>query len=826
MSKADIGATIGLDGEKEFKDQINKINMSLKTLSTELKATTAEYANNANSEEAMTAKNKVLNEQVELLTKKLDKQNEKLAQAKEKYEEGSPQIDYYQQEVNKTREALAKAENQIEDNNKALEDTTEENEKAAKSEEKHSDALGKLAGAFGAVLAAATGAVIAFAKESVEVGMAFDASMSQVAATMGTTVDSITELRDFAQEMGSTTAFSATQAADALNYMALAGYDADTAMGMLPNVLNLAAAGGIELAQASDMVTDAASALGLSLDETSELVDKMAQTSSKSNTSVAQLGEAILKIGGTAKMMTGGTTELATALGILADNGTKGAEGGTKLRNIILSLTAPTEKAADMLDEIGVNAFDAEGNMRPLKDTMADLNKALSEASDDERAYVISTIFNKADIKDVNALLNTSAERWDELSAAIDSSAGAAQAMADTQLDNLQGDITLFKSALEGAQIALSDQLTPSLREFVNFGSGAISQLTQAFQEGGLDGMFSALGDVLSQATAMLVEAAPTFVDAGMKLLEALATGLIENLPLIFDSALQIINSLLSSLEESLPELIPVAVEAILTLVNSLISNVDQLVDAAIAITFALADGLISALPILISEAPVIVQKLVNAIIENAPKLLSAALELIGKLASGIKDNLWNIVKSAGEIVLTLVDGILALRENLLDVGRNVVEGIIEGISNSFTWAWNKIKEWFGNVLDKVKSFLGINSPSKVFAKIGENMAAGIGVGWDDEFSDVSKDITSSMASLTPESSANVGVRESLSGMRVLNGVRGAMAESVNAMGSLMGGGQGNLTIQFNMNGKEFSRAILQDFRMISTQSPVIVNDF
>ena len=138
--------------------------------------------------------------------------------------------------------------------------------------------------------------------------------------------ETYSQLRSFAMEMGATTAFSATEASNALNYMALAGYDAETSMAMLPNVLNLAAAGGIDLASASDMVTDAQSALGLTLDETSVMVDQMAMAASKSNTSVAQLGEAFLTVGGTAKNLAGGTTELSTMLGVLADNGIKGSE--------------------------------------------------------------------------------------------------------------------------------------------------------------------------------------------------------------------------------------------------------------------------------------------------------------------------------------------------------------------------------------------------------------------------------------------------------------------------------------------------------------------
>ena len=227
-------------------------------------------------------------------------------------------------------------------------------EKSGNKFEKLGDILKGIGKAAVVGVTAATVAVGGFAAASVNTGMAFDSSMSQVAATMGYTVDELndstseasqnfSQLREFAMEMGANTAFSASQAADALNYMALAGYDAETSMTMLPNVLNLAAAGGIELAAASDMVTDAQSALGLTLDETSELVDMMARTSSKSNTSVAQLGEAILTVGGTAKTLSGGTTELNMALGVLADNGIKGAEGGTALRNMILSLSAPTD---------------------------------------------------------------------------------------------------------------------------------------------------------------------------------------------------------------------------------------------------------------------------------------------------------------------------------------------------------------------------------------------------------------------------------------------------------------------------------------------------
>lgn len=333
---------------------------------------------------------------------------------------------------------------------------------------------GKAIGALG--LAAGIGS---FAKSSVDAGMQFDSAMSQVAATMGKTTDEIGELRDFAKQMGSSTAFSASEAAEALNYMALAGYDSKTAMSMLPNVLNLAAAGSMDLASASDMITDTQSALGLSLDETSALVDKMAAASSNTNTSVSQLGSAMLQIGGTAKNLSGGTTELSQALGLLADNGVKGAEGGTALRNILLNLTPKSEDAAKAMEQIGLQAYDANGKMRPLKDIFQDLNKGMEGMTDEQRQNVLANIFNKTDLKSVNALMATNAERWDEVAAAIDNSNGAAKKMADTQLDNLAGDVTIFKSALEGLQISISEAVAPALRGFVQLGTEGIGALQE-----------------------------------------------------------------------------------------------------------------------------------------------------------------------------------------------------------------------------------------------------------------------------------------------------------------------------------------------------------
>lgn len=358
--------------------------------------------------------------------------------------------------------------------------------------------------------AAVTAALIAIGKKAVETGAEFDESMSGVAATMGYSVEQLNtegseaqqtmqKLRDTALALGKSSSKSASEASEALNYMALAGYDAETAIAMLPKVLDLSSAAEIDLAKASDMVTDAQSALGLSIEDTETLINQMAKTASRSNTSVEQLGEGILNIGATAKDMKGGTQELTEVLGLLADNGIKGAEGGTKLRNILLKLEAPTAKAAAKLEELGVSAYDSDGKLRSMQDIFTDLNAAMADMTEQDKSLAKATIFNARDLGAVNALLNTTSDRWNELGAAIEDSAGAAHEMAEVKLDNLAGDITLFKSAVEGAEITISDRLTPALRDTVQFGTEAVGKLADGFGQGGLSGAVAAAHKIIAQ---------------------------------------------------------------------------------------------------------------------------------------------------------------------------------------------------------------------------------------------------------------------------------------------------------------------------------------
>lgn len=468
------GITIEFNGETtKLGRALNDINKKTRDLDSQLKGVDRALKFNPGNTELLAQKQQMLGQKVEQTKNKLSGLKE--AQAKL---DDDPAVDKTSQDYMELRREIIETESKLKHFEKELRDLGNIKLTALGTQMKQvgdkMQTVGKSMTQYvTAPIAAGFGA-------AVKKTMDFDTAMSQVAATMGTTTKEMEaqkvttdgfsgSLRDLAIEMGSKTAFSATQAAEALNYMALAGYDAQTSAEMLPKVLNLAAAGGMELAQASDMVTDSQSALGLSLDETSVLVDQMARTSSKSNTSVEQLGSAILTVGGTAKMMKGGITEMNSVLGVLADNGIKGSEGGTALRNILLSLGSPTDKASKALHDLGVSVYDAEGNMKDMRDLMPELNTALGKLTDEERTQAIAAIFNKRDLKSVNALLATSTDRWDGLSNAISSSGGAAGDMAETQLDNLGGALTILKSALEGLAINVGEVLTPYIKKFAEW---------------------------------------------------------------------------------------------------------------------------------------------------------------------------------------------------------------------------------------------------------------------------------------------------------------------------------------------------------------------
>ena len=549
--------------------------------------------------------------------------------------------------------------------------------------------LGTITKTVASATAAAAAAVGAMGIAAINTGREFEGAMSQVAATMlidKTTAEgqkAFETLENAARECGASTAFSATEAAEALNYLALAGYDADKAATALPTVLKLAGAGAMDLAAASDMVTDSMSALGIEATEANltQFSDQLAQTASKANTSVAQLGEAILTVGGTAKGLAGGTTELNTALGILADNGLKGAEGGTHLRNIILSLQNPTDKAAASLKSLGVDVYDAQGNMRGLNDVFKDLQGAMAGMDNASKDSILSTLFNKTDLTAANAMLSNCTDRFDELSAAVENSAGACENMYAIQLDNLNGDIDILKSGLSDLGISIYQDLNGPLREMTQLATSMVGELSEAYKSGGMEGMVGAVGGCMAEVVNTIADYAPQVVSMGVDLLENFISGITDNSGALATAASEVITVFVEGLFTLVPQVILAGIDILTQFVQSMTAQLPQLISTGTQAIVNFVNGIIQRLPEVISTALTLVQTLVNSIGQNAPMLISAAIQLIGNLVLGIVSMLPQLLQMGIQLILSLAQGILSNLPQILQMGVQIIISLVSGIT-------------------------------------------------------------------------------------------------------------------------------------------------
>lgn len=549
--------------------------------------------------------------------------------------------------------------------------------------------LGTITKTVASATAAAAAAVGAMGIAAINTGREFEGAMSQVAATMlidKTTAEgqkAFETLENAARECGASTAFSATEAAEALNYLALAGYDADKAATALPTVLKLAGAGAMDLAAASDMVTDSMSALGIEATEANltQFSDQLAQTASKANTSVAQLGEAILTVGGTAKGLAGGTTELNTALGILADNGLKGAEGGTHLRNIILSLQNPTDKAAASLKSLGVDVYDAQGNMRGLNDVFKDLQGAMDGMDNASKDTILSTLFNKTDLTAANTMLANCTDRFDELSASIENSAGACENMYAIQLDNLNGDIDILKSGLSDLGISIYQDLNGPLREMTQLATSMVGELSEAYKSGGMEGMVGAVGGCMAEVVNTIADYAPQVVSMGVDLLENFISGITDNSGALATAASEVITVFVEGLFTLVPQVILAGIDILTQFVQSMTAQLPQLISTGTQAIVNFVNGIIQRLPEVISTALTLVQTLVNSIGQNAPMLISAAIQLIGNLVLGIVSMLPQLLQMGIQLILSLAQGILSNLPQILQMGVQIIISLVSGIT-------------------------------------------------------------------------------------------------------------------------------------------------
>lgn len=536
----------------------------------------------------------------------------------------------------------------------------------------------------------------------VKVGMDFEKAMSQVQATMGANKEDMGELADIAKKMGAQTQFSATQAAEALNYLALAGYNTEQQVAALPKVLNLASAGDMDLAAASDMLTDSMSALGLASRDSSVLmsnmsimVDQMSKAASKSNTSVAQLGEAILTVGGTAKSLKGGTTELNTVLGVLADNGIKASEGGTHLRNVILAMNPTTDKAAAAFKALNLQAYDTNGELRSLDDIFLDLGKSLEGMSDEKKTQFLTAIFNKTDLSAVNALLSTSAERWKELGSAIEDSGGAADKMASDQLDNLQGQLTILKSGLEGVALSFNDV-------FVKYVKIAVEKVQQFVDK--LNSLDESQKELIVKIVAVAAALGPVMLIMSKVMSGAVALG--STVGKAFDLVTLGASRLKEGLALAKAGYTALAAEAV---------PVIKVLSAVTPIMAAIAA--IAALVVAWRTNFGNIRDYTAEIIESIKGIISGLVNLFNNIVANIKSawesnflGIQDIVTGVIENIEILFEALLNLISTIFDGINKLVNGDFKGAMDAFAKlpaiAWEAIKKVFTNLFNFVGNIL------------------------------------------------------------------------------------------------------------------------
>lgn len=324
-----------------------------------------------------------------------------------------------------------------------------------------------------------TAPIVGLGTAAVKATSDFESAMSNVSAISGATGNDLDALNKKAQEMGAKTKFSATESAEAFSYMAMAGWKTKDMLDGIEGVMNLAAASGEDLATTSDIVTDALTAFGLSAKDSGHFADVLAKASSNANTNVSLLGESFKYVAPVAGALGYSAEDTAIALGLMANAGIKGSQAGTSLRSSISRLVKPTGDAAAMMDKYGISLKNADGTMKPLGEVMNTLREKLGGLSEAEQAQVAATLFGQEAMSGMLAIINASDSDYAKLTDAIYNADGAAQQMADTMLNNLSGQLTLLKSALEGLAIQFGEILMPYIKQFV----GWLQSLVQKLQE-------------------------------------------------------------------------------------------------------------------------------------------------------------------------------------------------------------------------------------------------------------------------------------------------------------------------------------------------------
>lgn len=599
------------------------------------------------------------------------------------------------------------------------------------------------------VLGGAATAVTALGGAAIKVGSDFEAGMSEVQAVSGASGEALEQLKEKAKEMGAKTKFSATESAEAMNYMAMAGWKTEDMLGGIEGIMNLAAASGEDLATTSDIVTDALTAFGMSASDSTHFADILAAASSNANTNVGLMGETFKYVAPLAGSLGYSAEDTATAIGLMANAGIKGSQAGTSLRSIMTRLAKPTKESQAAMDALGLSITDGSGKMKPLSEIVGDMRKGFSGLTKDEKASYAAMLGGQEAMSGLLAIVNASDKDFKKLSGAINDCNGSAAEMAKIMQDNLQGQITILQSGLEGLGVSLYETMQDTAKDVVKEAQGMVQQLQDAFNEGGFQGLVGAFGNVLAQIVQRIAEAAPTVIEAavslvmsfcdglksapgigesGASLITSLVTGLMSCVGEIWTTAIVLIGKLAEGIAAGAPQMVQAASTAITDIVECIVDWMPDILQAGADIIVALTEGIAGALPTLIYQAAVIVSDIALALVENLPALVDAALQLVMGLVQGLVDGIPVLLEGAIQLFMAILDALPVIIEKLLQALPDLITTIIDFFTQNIPLIVDGANQLLMGIIDAIPTIIQaiVNNLPQIITAIATGLAQAI----------------------------------------------------------------------------------------------------
>lgn len=528
------GITVQIGGDTgPLSKALQSVNKEIRTTQSSLKEVDKLLKLDPKNTTLLEEKQKLLAKSIETTKKKLDSLKQAQEEAKKMLANGEIDEGQYNQltkDIEKTEAALQNLEKEAADTASKIKPSAEKVGQAFKDVGAKIEEAGKKLAPFSAAAAAGLGAAVKTTAD-------FDESMSKVQAVSGAVGDDFDALRSKAREMGETTKFSASEAADAMTYMAMAGWKTEDMLDGVEGVMSLAAASGTDLATTSDIVTDALTAMGYSSKDAGRLADVMAAASANANTNVQMMGETFKNVASVGGSYGYTMEDLALATGLMANSGIKASEAGTSLRSIMTRLATDAGASSNKLgalgtltEELGVAFYNADGTMRPFRDVLADTRKKWGKLTQAEQANYAKTIAGQKAMTGWLALMNSAEEDFNNLADAIDNSTGTAQNMADLMQDNLKGQLTILKSQLSELAISIGDSLMPTIRKGVSFVQDLVDKFNKL--DDGTKETIATVGVAVAALSPVLIiggkliSGIGTLIQLGGKLTTWLTTGL------------------------------------------------------------------------------------------------------------------------------------------------------------------------------------------------------------------------------------------------------------------------------------------------------------